>query len=288
MRDETGKPLTRQPVRLADYQPPAWLVEHVALDFDLRPRATRVTARIRFHRNPDGAHGPLRLDGRGLRLVSAVVDGAALPDGAIVTDAEGLTVSGPLPDAFDWTCVTEIDPEDNKALEGLYLSKGMFCTQCEAQGFRKITYFPDRPDVMAVYTVRMAAPQADCPALLSNGDLIESGDLGDGRHYAVWRDPHPKPSYLFALVAGNLVCNGADYVTASGRAVRLGVWVRPGDEGRTAYAMDSLIRAMRWDERAYGREYDLDVFNIVAVDDFNMGAMENKGLNIFNAKYVLA
>ncbi|SDZ82556.1 aminopeptidase N [Rubrimonas cliftonensis] len=278
------------PVRLADYRPPAWLIESVRLTFDLRPRGTRVTARLALRRNPDGDGGPLRLDGRNLRLVAASVDGAPVsPE----TDAEGLTLSGTasgaaLPDAFVWEAVTEIDPEDNKALEGLYLSRGMFCTQCEAQGFRKITFFPDRPDVMAMYEVRIEADAGSCPALLSNGDLIESGALPKGRHYAVWRDPHPKPCYLFALVAGDLRETRADFTTVEGRQVRLGVWVRPGDEGRTAYAMDSLIRSMRWDERAYGRAYDLDVFNIVAVDDFNMGAMENKGLNIFNAKYVLA
>ncbi len=278
------------PVRLADYRPPAWLIESAHLSFDLRPRGARVTARLAMRRNPDGDGGPLRLDGRNLRLVSAGVDGAPVsPE----IDAEGLTLSGlplgaALPDAFVWEAVTEIDPEDNKALEGLYLSRGMFCTQCEAQGFRKITYFPDRPDVMAVYEVRIEADAATCPALLSNGDLIESGELPEGRRYAVWRDPHPKPCYLFALVAGDLRETRADFTTIEGRKVRLGVWVRPGDEGRTAYAMDSLIRSMRWDEQAYGRAYDLDVFNIVAVDDFNMGAMENKGLNIFNAKYVLA
>jgi len=284
MRTETGKSVA-QPIRLADYQPPAWLVETVALDFDLAPRATRVTARIAFRRNPDGPGGPLRLEGRKLRLISAAIDGAAV---APALDAEGLTVDGPLPDAFLWEAVVEIDPEDNKALEGLYLSKGMFCTQCEAQGFRKITYYPDRPDVMAVFTVRLTAPKATHPALLSNGDLVEQGDAGDGRHFALWRDPHPKPCYLFALVAGDLRANTAPFVTASGRKVTLGVWVRPGDEALTDYALDALARSMRWDEQAYGREYDLDIFNIVAVDDFNMGAMENKGLNVFNSKYVLA
>ena len=284
MRTETGKSVA-QPIRLADYQPPAWLVETVALDFDLAPRATRVTARIAFRRNPDGPGGPLRLEGRKLRLISAAIDGAAV---APALDAEGLTVDGPLPDAFLWEAVVEIDPEDNKALEGLYLSKGMFCTQCEAQGFRKITFYPDRPDVMAVFTVRLTAPKATHPALLSNGDLIEQGDAGDGRHFALWRDPHPKPCYLFALVAGDLRANTAPFVTASGRKVTLGVWVRPGDEALTDYALDALARSMRWDEQAYGREYDLDIFNIVAVDDFNMGAMENKGLNVFNSKYVLA
>jgi aminopeptidase N len=286
MRDDVGT--TAQSVRLAEYAPPAWLVESVALDFDLRPRATRVLAHVAFRRNPDGPGGPLRLDGRNLRLVSASIDDTPLSDADMAQDAEGLIVTADLPDAFTWRCETEINPEDNKALEGLYVSRGMFCTQCEAQGFRKITFFPDRPDVMATYTTRITAPKDGCPVLLSNGDLIDTGELPEGRHFAVWRDPHPKPCYLFALVAGDLVANRADFTTASGRKVTLGVWVRPGDEGRTDYALDSLIRSMRWDERAYGREYDLDVFNIVAVDDFNMGAMENKGLNIFNSKYVLA
>ena len=284
MRDDTGK-AAAAPFRLADYRPPAWLVETVALDFDLAPRGTRVAARIAFRRNPDGPGGPLRLDGRGLRLISASVDGRPV---APAVDAEGLTLDAPLADAFDWAATVEIDPEDNKALEGLYLSRGMFCTQCEPQGFRKITFFPDRPDVMARYEVRMVAPGEGFPALLSNGDLVEEGALPDGRRFARWRDPWPKPSYLFALVAGDLRATTMPFVTASGRAVTLGVWVRPGDEDRTAYALDALARSMRWDEAAYGREYDLDLFNIVAVDDFNMGAMENKGLNIFNSKYVLA
>jgi aminopeptidase N len=287
MRDDVGKPAP-QPIRLSDYAPPAWLVDGVSLDFDLRPRATRVLTHVSFRRNPDGPGGPLRLDGRNLKLISATVDDEPLSDSAYHVDGEGLTVTADLPDAFTWRCETEINPEDNKALEGLYVSKGMFCTQCEAQGFRKITFFPDRPDVMTTYTVRITAPKESCPVLLSNGDPVDAGDLPEGRHFAVWRDPHPKPCYLFALVAGDLVANKAEFVTASGRKVELGIWVRPGDEGRTAYALDSLIRSMRWDERAYGREYDLDVFNIVAVDDFNMGAMENKGLNIFNSKYVLA
>ncbi|TVQ56072.1 MAG: aminopeptidase N [Rhodobacteraceae bacterium] len=288
MRTEAGQP-KQTPVRLADYAPPAWLVDDVTLTFDLKPKGTRVAARIAFRRNParEGRHD-LRLDGRKLGFVSATIDGAD-PGDALTADAEGLTVrADALPDAFVWEAVTEIDPEDNKALEGLYLSKGMFCTQCEAQGFRKITWFPDRPDVMARYTVRIEADKASCPVLLSNGDPVEQGDLSDGRHYAVWRDPHRKPAYLFALVAGDLRATTTPFRTASGRAVTLGVWVRPGDEARTHYALDALVRSMRWDERVYGREYDLDVFNIVAVDDFNMGAMENKGLNIFNSKYVLA
>jgi aminopeptidase N len=279
-------------VRLADYAPPAWLADTVELDFDLAPAATRVRARVAFRRNPDAAPGPadLRLPGRGLRFVSAAVDGRPLDETALAIDAEGLTVpAARLPgDAFGWEAETEIDPQGNTALEGLYLSNGMFCTQCEPEGFRKITWWPDRPDVMARFTVRVTAHKATHPVLLSNGDPVETGDLPDGRHYAVWNDPHPKPSYLFALVAGDLRAAREAFVTASGRKVDLAVWVRPGDEGKTAYALDALVRSMRWDERVYGREYDLDVFNVVAVDDFNMGAMENKGLNVFNSKYVLA
>ena len=279
-------------IRLSDYRPPDWLIDDVRLVFDLKPRGARVRARIAFRRNPEAGGGPaaLRLDGRALTLVSAAIDGRPLAEGERTVDAEGLTVAAEtLPgDAFLWEAETEIAPETNTALEGLYLSNGMFCTQCEAQGFRKITYFPDRPDVMATYETRIEADRETCPVLLSNGDPVEAGDLGGGRHYAVWRDPHRKPSYLFALVAGDLRATKREFVTASGREVELAVWVRPGDENKTDYALDSLERSMRWDERAYGREYDLSVFNIVAVSDFNMGAMENKGLNIFNSKYVLA
>ncbi|MGF1553650.1 MAG: aminopeptidase N [Paracoccaceae bacterium] len=283
-----------QTVRLADYRAPDWLVERVSLDVDLAPRATRVTARIIFRRNEtlaDDALPPLALDGRRLTLVSAAVDGEDVTASAHLTlSREGLTLGAEaLPGTrFEWTCVTEVDPEANTELEGLYLSNGMFCTQCEAQGFRKITYYPDRPDVMAPFTVRLEAPKATCPVLLSNGNPGEIGDLDGGRHYALWHDPFPKPAYLFALVAGDLVAHRDRFTTTSGRDVDLALWVRSGDEGKCAFAMDALKRSMAWDERAYGREYDLDVFQIVAVADFNMGAMENKGLNIFNSKYVLA
>ncbi len=267
-------------VRLADYAPYPFLVERVELTFRLAPRDTRVMARIRFAPNParPGRHD-LRLDGEGLRLVSAAIDGRPL---SVVPDAEGLTVpAADLPEGgFTWECETGIDPADNTALEGLYMSNGLYCTQCEAEGFRHITFYPDRPDVMAPFHVRI---ESDLPVLLSNGD-----PLGAGPDWAEWEDPWPKPAYLFALVAGDLVAHHDRFVTRSGRTVDLAIWVRPGDVDRCAYAMDSLKRAMKWDEEAYGREYDLDVFNIVAVDDFNMGAMENKGLNIFNSKLVLA
>jgi aminopeptidase N len=221
----------------------------------------------------------LRLDGEGLRLISCRVDGALVD---VTPDETGLTLSAALlPEGpFVVETLVEISPEKNTALEGLYMSNGMYCTQCEAEGFRKITFYPDRPDVMAPFRVRV---EGDLPVLLSNGNPVARG-----AGWAEWDDPWPKPAYLFALVAGDLVAHSAAFTTASGREVALNIWVRAGDEDRCAYAMDSLIRSMRWDEEVYGREYDLDVFNIVAVDDFNMGAMENKGLNIFNSKFVLA
>ncbi len=272
-------------VRLADYRPPDWLVERVDLEFRLDPAATRVRATLAVRPNPARvADGPrdFRLDGEGLMLISAEIDGRPLPADAIVLDAECLTVPAQLApqDGFVWTCETEIAPQDNTALEGLYMSKGMYCTQCEAQGFRRITWFPDRPDVMAEFRVRI---EGAAPVLLSNGNLT-----GEGPDWAEWHDPFPKPSYLFALVAGDLRAVEDRFVTASGRDVLLQIWVRPGDEDRCGYAMDALKRSMRWDETEYGREYDLDRFMIVAVDDFNMGAMENKGLNIFNSRFVLA
>ncbi|QDL92717.1 aminopeptidase N [Paroceanicella profunda] len=267
-------------VRLTDYAPAAWTVEHVALTFALDPHATRVTARIRFRPNPDAAPGQgLWLDGEQLELVSATIDGTPVsPE----VSAEGLSLpASALPaGGFDWEAVTVIDPASNTSLDGLYMSNGMYCTQCEAQGFRKITYYPDRPDVMARFHVRI---EGDQRVKLSNGNPVASG-----AGWAEWDDPWPKPSYLFALVAGDLLSHDDSFTTASGREVALKIYVRPGDEDRCAYAMDALKRSMDWDERAYGREYDLDLFMIVAVDDFNMGAMENKGLNIFNSKYVLA
>jgi aminopeptidase N len=267
-------------VHLADYQPFTHRVLSVALTFRLSPQATRVLARLELEPNPSrpGRHD-LRLDGEQLRLVSLRLDGRALD---LSPDVTGLTIpAAALPEGrFTLDTEVEIAPEANTALEGLYMSRGMYCTQCEAEGFRKITYYPDRPDVMACFRVRI---ESDLPVLLSNGN-----PAGQGAGWAEWDDPWPKPAYLFALVAGDLVAHRDRFTTMSGRQVDLNIWVRAGDETRCAYAMDSLIRSMRWDETAYGREYDLDVFNIVAVDDFNMGAMENKGLNIFNSKFVLA
>jgi aminopeptidase N len=276
-------PEATKAVFLADYQPFTHLVDTIDLTFRLEPKATRVAARIVFRPNPKrpGRH-PLRLDGEGLKLMRCRLDGNEIRP---KIDRRGLTIAAKaLPDApFTLETEVEIAPEGNTALEGLYMSKGMYCTQCEAEGFRKITYYPDRPDVLARFGVRIEAPPSVAPVLLSNGNL-----LGKGRGWAEWDDPWPKPAYLFALVAGDLRARSGTFRTFSGRKVRLNVWVRPGDEGRCAHALDSLIRAMKWDEEVYGREYDLDLFNIVAVDDFNMGAMENKGLNIFNSRYVLA
>ena len=263
-------------VYLEDYKPFGYVVDSVHLTFDLAPNATRVKSRIEFSPNPEAADRRFWLDGEKLKLISAKIDGK---DVSPVSTAEGLSCDAP--DApFVWEAEVEIDPEGNTALEGLYMSNGMYCTQCEAQGFRKITYYPDRPDVMSVFTVRI---NGDLPVLLSNGN---PGKSGDG--WAEWHDPWPKPAYLFALVAGDLVAHSDSFTTIGGRDVALNLYVRPGDEGKCAFGMEALKKSMKWDEDVYGREYDLDIFNIVAVDDFNMGAMENKGLNIFNSSAVLA
>ncbi len=273
------------PVRLADYRPPAFLIDEVALDFVLEPNATRVKARLSIRRNGDHDED-LRLDGERLRPISISLDGRRLGQGDCTIDDEGLTIEG-APDAFILETEVEIDPENNKALDGLYMSGGRYCTQCEAEGFRKITFWPDRPDVLSRFTVRVEADTA-FERLLSNGNLIETGALPGGRHFAIWNDPFPKPCYLFALVAGELDVLEDRFVTMSGRDVTLRIFVDPGMASRAAYAMDSLKRAMRWDEESFGREYDLDLFMIVAVRDFNFGAMENKGLNIFNSSLLLA
>ena len=265
-----------QPVFLSDYTPFGYLVEDVHLTFRLDPQATRVISRIRFRPNPDTTDRGFFLHGEQLRLVTARIDGATITPR--ITE-RGLTCD--VPDApFTFQAEVEIAPAANTALEGLYLSNGMYCTQCEAEGFRKITFYPDRPDVMSVFTVRIEGSE---PVKLSNGNPTAQGD-----GWAEWHDPWPKPAYLFALVAGDLVAHADRFTTASGRDVALNIWVRPDDQGKCAFGMEALKRAMLWDEKAYGREYDLDIFNIVAVDDFNMGAMENKGLNIFNSSCVLA
>ncbi|WP_170577368.1 aminopeptidase N [Ruegeria arenilitoris] len=263
-------------IYLKDYTPFGYLVDSVHLTFDLADHATRVTSRVAFRPNPEATDRTFFLHGEDLTLIRAVVDGVEITPN--VTD-KGLIVE--VPNApFIWEAVVEIDPGNNTALEGLYMSNGMYCTQCEAEGFRKITYYPDRPDVMSVFTVRI---NGDLPVLLSNGN-----PSGKGEGWAEWTDPWPKPAYLFALVAGDLIAHPGQFTTMSGRDVELNLWVRPGDEGKCAFGMGALKKSMKWDEDVYGREYDLDVFNIVAVDDFNMGAMENKGLNIFNSSAVLA
>jgi aminopeptidase N len=277
-------------VRLEDYRPPDWLVETVQLDVSLDPAATRVRATLALRPNANAAApAPLVLDGDDLSLRALKLDGAALPAEQFVATADRLTIAQPPRRPFRLEIETVVDPSANTQLSGLYRSGAIYCTQCEAEGFRRITYFPDRPDVMAVYTTRIEAEKADAPVLLANGNLVASGDVpGTGRHFAVWHDPFPKPSYLFALIGGTLACVEDHFRTMSGRDVPLRIYIEPGKEARCVHAMDSLRRAMRWDETAFGREYDLDIFMIVAVSDFNMGAMENKGLNIFNDKYVLA
>src|SRR5579872_1287413 len=265
------------------YRPPDWLVPQISLDFDLGVETTRVRAILSVERN--GEHDrALRLDGDGLSLLAVMVDGqpveAELEGAQLVLELKG--------DRATIETLVEIHPQANTKLMGLYASNGMLCTQCEAQGFRRITYFPDRPDVLSRYSVRMEGDARAFPILLSNGNRVASGETENGRHFAEWQDPFPKPCYLFALVAGDLEANRDSFTTMSGRKVDLAIWVRASDLPKTQHAMNSLKQAMAWDEKVYGREYDLDQFNIVAVADFNMGAMENKSLNIFNSAYVLA
>ncbi|MCG6903434.1 MAG: aminopeptidase N [Rhodobacter sp.] len=270
------KDASSQTIHLSDYRPPAWLIDEVTLTFRLHPSETRVHSRIRFRPNPATTDREFFLHGQDLTLIYATIDGQPVtPE----LTAAGLVAT--VPDApFTWEAEVQIDPAANTSLNGLYMSNGLYCTQCEAEGFRKITYYPDRPDVMTRFRVII---ESDAPVRLSNGNPVRND-----ASCAEWHDPWPKPAYLFALVAGALVSVDDSFTTASGRKVSLQIWVRAGDEGKCGYAMDALKRSMKWDEEVYGREYDLDLFMIVAVDDFNMGAMENKGLNIFNSKYVLA
>jgi aminopeptidase N len=275
------------PIRLADYRPPAWRVTDVELVFELDAAATEVQARLHLCPDPDQPGAPLRLDGEELELLSVLLDGEPLAADAYTLDPTGLTIPG-----IDAACVLEtrvrIHPDRNTRLEGLYASGPMLLTQCEAEGFRRITFFIDRPDVLARYSVELRADRERYPVLLSNGNPAGSGELDGGRHYACWADPHPKPSYLFALVAGRIECVEAPFSTIENRAVTVRIWADPRDVDRCRHALDSTLRAMRWDEQRFGRAYDLDVYNIVAAQDFTMGAMENKGLNIFNARYILA
>jgi aminopeptidase N len=276
-----------QTIYRKDYTPPSFLVDTVELGFDLDPARTIVASRLTLRRNPEGRHSNIELHGEEMELVSVTMNGKRLRASQFRVAAGMLTIKD-APAEVVLDIETIIDPQRNTTLSGLYVSNGNFFTQCEAEGFRRITYFPDRPDVMAKYTVMLRAKREQYPVLLSNGNLIEEGDLGDGRHYAKWEDPFRKPSYLFALVAARLVCQEERYTLQSGREVLLQVWVEEGNLDKTDYAMQSLKNSIRWDEERFGLELDLDRFMIVAVGDFNMGAMENKGLNIFNTKYVLA
>jgi aminopeptidase N len=284
---DSGAPLKRR----ADYRPPVYLVDEVAIEFDLDAEATRVATTLKFRRNPAAVPGdrgkPLVLDGEQQDDVRVELDGVALDATRAELGSGRLTIRD-APASGSLTVRSMIAPARNVALEGLYLSSGVLCTQCESEGFRRITYFPDRPDVLAKYTVTLRAEREHFPVLLSNGNLAGHGELPDGRHYAQWHDPFPKPSYLFALVAGDLTALEDRFVTRSGRDVALAIYSTPRNLKRCHHAMASLKAAMRWDEERFGREYDLDRFMIFCADDFNMGAMENKGLNIFNSRLVLA
>jgi aminopeptidase N len=286
VQDQPTPASTPAIIRREDYRPPAWAVPEVALDFTLGLEHTRVSAELSVRRNSDGDASPaIRLNGDGLTALAVTVDGVPTNDWAMEGDDLVVTLPGA---AHRIGVVTEIDLAANSQLMGLYASSGMLCTQCEAEGFRRITFFPDRPDVLSTYKVRMAGDKAAFPILLSNGNRVAAGEGADGTHWAEWHDPWPKPCYLFALVAGDLVAHRDSFTTMSGRQVDLAIWVREGDLERTGHAMHALRQSMKWDEEVFGREYDLDTFNIVAVSDFNMGAMENKGLNVFNTRYVLA
>jgi aminopeptidase N len=281
----TAKP---QMVYLADYETPPYRVEFADLTFTLNPTRTRVRAKLKIVQTGSlELSPPLELDGENLDLIEIAIDGRRLSQNEFTLTGRFLAVPSP-PKVFTLETEVEISPHNNKALEGLYRSNNVYCTQCEPEGFRRITYFIDRPDVMAVFRTTIIAPKDEYPILLSNGNLIVSGDLEGGMHYATWHDPFPKPSYLFALVAGNLASIKSGFKTRSGRDIELCIYVENGNEARAQYAMEALKRAIRWDEETYDREYDLEVFNIVAVSDFNMGAMENKGLNIFNDRFILA
>ncbi|HEX4192937.1 MAG TPA: M1 family aminopeptidase, partial [Stellaceae bacterium] len=280
MPDASRDLAPHQPIRLADHQAPHFLIDEVDLVFELGEEKTSVKARLSVRRNPAAKepNTPLKLAGRELELAALAIDGEALGPNRYVVDDESLTIAS-VPDEFTLDIETRIEPQNNTVLSGLYKSGGNFCTQCEPEGFRRITYFLDRPDVMARFTTTIVADKARYPVLLSNGNPADKGESSNGRHWAKWVDPFPKPSYLFALVAGDLVAFRDSYTTSTGKTVPLAIWVRRGDEDKCAHAMESLKHAMRWDEERFGLAYDLDVFNIVAVSDFNMGAMENKGLN---------
>jgi len=281
---------TPKPIYLKDYAPPAFLIAETYLDVTLDPAETRVKSRLSVRPNPavKKRATEIKLDGELLRLLGVSIDGAPVDASRLVVTARDLTIRDVPAKPFTLEIETICDPAANKALSGLYLSRGVYCTQCEAEGFRRITYYLDRPDVLAKFRVRIEAAKQDTPVLLSNGNLVASGDLPGERHFAVWEDPFPKPAYLFALVAGRLAMVEDRFITRSGRNVTLRIYVEPGKEDRCGWAMESLKRSMKWDEDRFGLEYDLDMFMIVAVSDFNMGAMENKGLNVFNDALILA
>ncbi|MEM9278350.1 MAG: M1 family aminopeptidase, partial [Pseudomonadota bacterium] len=268
-----------QTIHLKNYKKPDYNVLTVDLDVNLHPTQTRVKSKLLLQRNKGVEAGTaVQLDGDELKLVSVAIDGKVLAGNDYKETPTTLTIQKvPKKQKFEIEIETEINPSANTKLMGLYRSSGNYCTQCEAEGFRRITFFPDRPDILAVYTTRIEADKSETPILLGNGNPVKKGAAGKGRHYAVWHDPHPKPSYLFALVGGDLGSIHKNFKTVSGRKVKLGIYVEQGKEDSAHYAMDSLIRSMKWDEEVFGCEYDLDVFNIVAVSDFNMGAMENKG-----------
>ena len=278
-----------QTIYLKDYAPVPYLIERVDLDFEIAPEQVRVRALLTISPKPETPPGtPLVLDGDQLKLVSVAIDGAPLMESDFVATPQALTITAPPQRQFVLETEVTLNPESNVKLMGLYRSSGVWCTQCEPEGFRRITYYYDRPDVLAPFKVTMSADKAVAPVLLSNGNPAGHGEYDGGRHFAVWDDPHPKPAYLFALVAGDLGHISDSFTTASGKHVDLAIYCEHGKEDRCSYAMDSLKRSMAWDERRFGREYDLDVFNVVAVSDFNFGAMENKGLNIFNDRLVFA
>ncbi|HAU94082.1 MAG TPA: aminopeptidase N, partial [Alteromonas sp.] len=270
--------------RREDYRAPEFTITDIALDFTLDPSATKVVSELKVKRQ-GAANAPLKLDGEHMQLLEVAIDD--LPFGDYEQTDSGLVLNN-VPDAFTLRIVTQVNPSENKALEGLYLSNGVYCTQCEAEGFRRITYYLDRPDVLARFTVKITGDKASLPTMLANGNPIEQGSNTDGTHWILWQDPFPKPSYLFALVAGSFDQLTDTFVTQSGKSVALELFVDKGKRQRGEFALEALKRSMRWDEEVFGLEYDLDIYMIVAVDFFNMGAMENKGLNVFNSKFVLA
>ncbi len=280
---------TPQTIYLKDYRPPQFLIDTVDLHFDLAEEWTTVKAELNFRRNPASAENSktLVLNGHKMELMAVILDNVELTQDQYQVDESQLTIND-VPEKFVLSTEVRIQPQNNTELEGLYKSSKLFCTQCESEGFRKITYFLDRPDVMSLYSTTISADPQLYPVMLSNGNLLDSGKLTDGRHWVKWEDPFPKPAYLFALVAGDLLHIEDSFRTSSGREVKLQIYVEAENIEFCDHAMRSLKESMHWDEERFGREYDLDLFMIVAVNDFNMGAMENKGLNIFNSKLILA